>query len=62
MIIETNPCEHCDFTPTVCSCDIEMCMMLCGSPMESEEQYEQEKMERYSHFEVCEWQFIRGGR
>jgi hypothetical protein len=27
MIIETEPCESCDFTPSVCGCDIELCMM-----------------------------------
>lgn len=52
MIIETNPCEYCNFTPTVCSCEVEICMMLCGSPMESEEQYEQKKIKQYSRFEV----------
>ncbi len=52
MIIETNPCEQCDFSPTVCSCDIDICMMLGGSPMESEEQYEQHKIERYRYFET----------
>lgn len=26
MVIETEPCKECDFTPSVCGCDLELCM------------------------------------
>lgn len=51
MIIETNPCKNCDFSPIVCSCDIDICMMLGDNQMMSNEQYEQEKLERYKEME-----------
>ena len=47
MIIETNPCEYCDFSPSVCSCEIEICQMSLGSIMVDNEQYNREKLARY---------------
>lgn len=48
MIIETDPCQYCDFAPAVCDGDIEICMMLKGKtrPVSGEE-YEQRKLKRY---------------
>ena len=48
MLIETDPCQYCDFTPAVCDGDIELCMMLReqSRPISNEE-YEKRKLERY---------------
>ena len=47
MIIETNPCESCDFSPAVCSCEIEICQMSLGNTMLDEKRYMEEKLSRY---------------
>ncbi len=52
MLIETNPCENCDFSPAVCDGNIEICQLTRGnsSPVSSEE-YEKEKKEEYRKIE-----------
>lgn len=48
MLIETDPCKNCDFSPEFCSCDIDICQITRGkSKPVSEKQYEKEKMLRY---------------
>lgn len=48
MIIETNPCENCDFTPSVCDGDVEICQLTKGTSRPiSEDEYETAKSERY---------------
>lgn len=52
MLIETNPCENCDFTPAVCDCDIEICQLTRGNSCPiSSEQYEKEKEGEYRKIE-----------
>lgn len=52
MLIETNPCEDCDFSPAFCSCDIDICQITRGkSKPINEEQYEKEKLHRYMDYE-----------
>ena len=52
MLIETNPCGDCDFSPEFCSCDIEICQITRGASKPiSEEQYEKEKLLRYTRYE-----------
>lgn len=46
MIIETNPCEDCDFSPAVCDGDIAICQMTLGNTrLISEEDYEKKKLD-----------------
>lgn len=48
MLIETEPCKDCDFSPEFCSCEIDICQITMGkSKPISEEQYEKEKLQRY---------------
>lgn len=52
MLIETEPCNGCDFSPEYCSCDIDICQITRGeSKPVSSEKYEEEKIKRYKHFE-----------
>ena len=52
MLIETNPCDNCDFTPAVCGGDIEICQLTRGNSCPiSSEQYEKEKEEEYRKIE-----------
>lgn len=50
MIIETNPCERCDFTPSICDGDIEICQLTLGNskPILSSS-YENKQVEQYKH-------------
>lgn len=53
MIIETEPCENCDFSLEYCSCDIDICQITRGRAMPiSEERYEAEKMRIYQKTEI----------
>lgn len=48
MIIEANPCENCDFTPSVCDGDIEICQLTKGNSRPiSEKSFEKEQLEQY---------------
>lgn len=48
MLIETEPCEDCDFSPEFCSCDIDICQITRGkSKPISEEAYQSDKMRRF---------------
>lgn len=52
MLIETEPCKDCDFSPEYCSCDIDICQITKGKskPIGSE-QYEAEKISGYEKIE-----------
>ena len=56
MLIETNPCEKCDFTPSICDGDIEICQLTKGNsnPISSED-YEKEKLEQYKKNYSYSW-------
>lgn len=53
MIVETEPCKNCDFSPEYCSCDIDICQITRGGQSKpiSEEQYEEEKLREYDKIE-----------
>lgn len=52
MLIETEPCKDCDFSPEYCSCDIDICQITKGkSKPISGEQYEAEKISGYEKIE-----------
>ena len=58
MLIETDPCQYCDFTPAICSGDIELCMIhrrLVRTV--SSEQYEEQKEEWYKSLEKRDLNF-----
>ena len=52
MIIETEPCKDCDFSPEYCSCEIDICQVTRGEsrPVGSR-RYEEEKLRRYEEME-----------
>lgn len=56
MIIETNPCEKCEFIPSMCDGDIEIYQMRKGnaSPISNEE-YEHKKTEQYMRIYSHSW-------
>lgn len=52
MLIETEPCKECDFSPEYCSCDIDICQITRGeSKPVSEEKYKREKLREYKKIE-----------
>lgn len=44
MIIETNPCEKCDFCPSFCGIDIDICQMNGESLYKTDEVLENDKI------------------
>lgn len=53
MLIETEPCIDCDFSPEYCSCDVDICQITRGRARPiSEEQYEEEKLKKYQKMEI----------
>lgn len=57
MLIETEPCISCDFSPEYCSCDIDICQITRGeSKPISSKLYEGEKLEKYRKMETSKWE------
>lgn len=52
MLIETEPCLECDFSPGYCCCDIDICQMSRGeSRPTSEDEYETKRLRKYKKME-----------
>lgn len=52
MIIETNPCEDCDFSPVICDGNIAICQMTLGNTRPiSEEEFEKKKFDNASRMD-----------
>lgn len=52
MLIETEPCKDCNFSPEYCSCDIDICQITRGkSKPVSEERFKIEKLKEYQKAE-----------